>query len=61
MEALIRDNTEALEMCRLYGVDYLLIDGSYHVDGEWGYNFIPRTIAGENTSNDILGVDFRGL
>lgn len=32
MEALIRDNAEALKMCRLYGADYLLIDSNYCVD-----------------------------
>ncbi|MDE6280518.1 MAG: ATP-binding protein [Oscillospiraceae bacterium] len=32
METLIRDNTEALKMCQLYGADYLLIDGDYRVD-----------------------------
>ena len=32
VETLIRDNTETLNMCRLYGADYLLIDGDYRVD-----------------------------
>ena len=32
VETLIRDNTETLKMCRLYGADYLLIDGDYRVD-----------------------------
>ena len=32
VETLIRDNAETLKMCRLYGADYLLIDGDYRVD-----------------------------
>ncbi len=32
VETLIRDNTETLKMCRLYGADYLLIDSDYCVD-----------------------------
>lgn len=32
LEALIRDNAKNLEMCRKYGVEYTLIDGTYHVD-----------------------------
>lgn len=31
-EALIRDNLRALQLCQLYGADYLLIDDSYCVD-----------------------------
>ena len=32
LESLIRDNTEVLEQCRKYGVEYTLIDGTYQVD-----------------------------
>lgn len=32
IEAFLRDNMEALKMCRLYGVDYILIDDSYPTD-----------------------------
>ncbi len=31
-ECLIRDNTEILEQCRKYGVEYTLIDEEYQVD-----------------------------
>ncbi len=34
IESLIRDNTEALKMCRLYHADYFLIDSTYCVDIE---------------------------
>ncbi|MDE6727968.1 MAG: ATP-binding protein [Oscillospiraceae bacterium] len=34
METLLRDNAEALKMCRLHNADYLLIDGTYDVDIE---------------------------
>lgn len=34
MDTLIRDNAEALKMCRKYGADYLLIDGEYRVDAD---------------------------
>lgn len=32
MASLIHDNAETLKMCQRYGVDYILIDGSYSVD-----------------------------
>lgn len=32
LERLIRDNTEVLEQCRKYGVEYTLIDGTYQVN-----------------------------
>ncbi len=32
MEALLRDNREALEQCRKHGLEYLWIDGSYPAD-----------------------------
>ena len=32
VEGLIHDNAEALEMCKLYGADYYLIDGGYPAD-----------------------------
>lgn len=32
LENLIRDNAEALEMCRLHNAEYFLIDGEYNVD-----------------------------
>ena len=34
LESLLRDNAETLKMCLQYGLDYDLIDGSYHVDAE---------------------------
>lgn len=35
MEALIKDNVEALKMCRLYNADYLLIDGAYTINTDF--------------------------
>lgn len=32
LESLLRDNAQTLESCRKYGVEYVLIDGTYHVD-----------------------------
>lgn len=32
MEDLIQENAKTLESCRKYGVEYILIDGTYHVD-----------------------------
>lgn len=32
MESLIRDNLDTLKKCQQYGVDYILIDSTYHVD-----------------------------
>lgn len=32
MEALLRNNAQALEACRTYGNAYILIDGTYQVD-----------------------------
>ena len=32
MEALLRDNAQALEACQAYGNAYILIDGTYQVD-----------------------------
>ncbi len=32
LETLLRDNAQTLESCREYGVEYILIDGTYHVD-----------------------------
>ena len=32
MESLIHDNMEVLKMCRQYGADYFLIDGTYSID-----------------------------
>jgi len=32
LEALLRDNARTLELCRKYGVRYLLIDSNYRVD-----------------------------
>ena len=32
LENLLRDNAQVLESCRKYGVEYLLIDGTYHID-----------------------------
>ena len=32
LESLLRDNAQVLESCRKYGVEYLLIDGTYHID-----------------------------
>lgn len=32
VENLIRDNAEALKMCKLHNVEYFLIDGDYNVD-----------------------------
>ena len=32
MESLIHDNAKILKMCRQYGVDYFLIDGTYPID-----------------------------
>lgn len=32
LESLIRDNTEALEMCRRYGAEYFLIHDAYPMD-----------------------------
>ena len=32
LETLLRDNSQALEMCCKYGVEYILIDGTYYVD-----------------------------
>ena len=32
METLVCDNTQALDICRLYGADYPLIDSDYCVD-----------------------------
>lgn len=32
LETLLRDNFQALEMCCKYGVEYILIDGTYYVD-----------------------------
>lgn len=34
-EALLDDNARILQMCRLYGVDYLLIEDSYPMDMEF--------------------------
>ena len=34
MELLLRDNAEALELCRAHRADYILIDGAYQVDIE---------------------------
>ena len=31
-EDLLRDNALALEACRKYGAEYILIDGNYEVD-----------------------------
>lgn len=31
-ETLLRDNAEALEMCKMHGLDYILIDERYEVD-----------------------------
>lgn len=36
MELALRDNAKALEMCKKYKSDYLLIDGEYRVDLEMG-------------------------
>ena len=33
-ESLIRDNMRALEMCRLYGTEYILIEDRYHIPGD---------------------------
>ena len=30
LESLLQDNAEVLEQCRKYGVEYTLIDGTYH-------------------------------
>lgn len=35
MGTLLRDNAEALRMCRKYGAEVLLIDGEYRVDVDW--------------------------
>lgn len=32
LETLLRDNSQALEMCCKYGVEYILIDETYYVD-----------------------------
>ena len=32
LETLIRDNAQALKFCRKYGADYILIDGTYHIE-----------------------------
>lgn len=32
LESLLRDNADNLKKCRLYGVDYILIDDSYPAD-----------------------------
>lgn len=32
LESLLWDNARTLESCRKYGVEYILIDGSYHVE-----------------------------
>ena len=32
LEALLRDNARAMEMCCKYGAEYILIDGAYPVD-----------------------------
>lgn len=32
MESLIRDNLDTLKKCQQYGIDYILIDSTYHVD-----------------------------
>ena len=32
LESLIRDNAQTLEACRKYGAEYILIDGTYHVE-----------------------------
>ena len=32
LESLLRDNANALEACQKSGVQYILIDGNYHVD-----------------------------
>lgn len=32
LESLLRDNARTLESCRKYGAEYVLIDGTYHVD-----------------------------
>ena len=34
MELLLRDNAEALELCRAHHADYILIDDAYQVDIE---------------------------
>ena len=44
MESLIRDHAEALQLCRQYGVNDLLIDGSYCVDAAFSG---PLPAAGE--------------
>lgn len=32
LETLLRDNAQTLESCRNYGVEYILIDGTYQID-----------------------------
>lgn len=32
LENLLRDNAQTLEACREYGAEYILIDGTYHVE-----------------------------
>lgn len=34
LESALRDNTQALALCKKHRADYLLIDGEYHVDLE---------------------------
>ena len=32
LESLLRDNAQALESCQKFGIRYILIDETYHVD-----------------------------
>lgn len=42
METLLRDNREALRLCRAHGLDYLWIDGSYPTDMDiWERGGLP--------------------